>query len=76
MTKQISNDKTAIKDRKYDNGVYRLNFKLGNITYIGETSEKFSTKIKEHETLQILRDNKSRFGKHSDHNQHPIKVLG
>ncbi len=40
------------------------------MTYIGETGRKFSIRLKEHETSQRLKDDKSLFGKHTNDEQH------
>ncbi len=40
------------------------------MTYVGVTGRKFSTRLKEHETSQRLKDDKSLFRKHTNDEQH------
>ncbi len=40
------------------------------MAYIGETGRKLSTRLKEHGTLQRLKEDKSLFGKHTNDEQH------
>ncbi len=41
------------------NGVYKLNCEQCNMMCLRETGRKFSTRLKEHETSQRLKDDKS-----------------
>jgi len=42
--------------------------------YIGETGRKFNTRMKEHAKSKAKRDDKSLFGKHSNHEGHSSEV--
>lgn len=67
MTKQVI---TKHKQKlEICSGVYILDCKHSNMTYIGETGKKFTARIKEHKRLLIEMD------KHSNDSQYDNKNL-
>ncbi len=44
------------------------------MSYVRETGRKFSTRLKEHETSQRLKDDESLFGKHANNEQHTNNI--